>query len=313
LFCASINYGPAILSNNTFTGNSGNCNGAGAYFDEIPSLTASGNTFIGNIIAGPVPEYGSEGFGAGLYVSGTTINLLDNLVVSNTSSASLSEGSGIWVDAYSVLNMVNNTVTGNTSAGDGGGVAYVVTGTVELLNVYNNIIWGNSASGNGGDVWLSGTGQERIFSNNDAHDIYNVWDVFTNNLDVDPQFVDSTNGNYHLVSGSPCIDAGTTNAPSLPSTDLDGNPGIVGGNVDMGCYEFNSAHIFASLRRSPTNGVVIQWPSVAGVNYAIQKSTNLSQGFFDLNSSLTTTPPLNTYTDVPAPGTPAAYYRIRSW
>ena len=37
-----------------------------------------------------------------------------------------------------------------------------------------------------------------------------------------------------------CIAAGTTNAPSLPATDLDGSPRILNGLVDMGCYEFTT-------------------------------------------------------------------------
>jgi nitrous oxidase accessory protein NosD len=302
------------ITGNLFTGNSapgsdvdgnlGSDPGGALYVDVgYATVTVQANKFEQNT--------GSSDGGA-VYMSAPAITFSDNLVVGNAQTNSSSNGGGIWVDASSNLFFVNNTITANTSAGGGGGVAFQVDDLVAVLNVFNNIIWGNSGAP-GADVWSAGTGEERIFSNNDANGIFGIWDVFTNNLDIDPQFVDSTNGNYHLVSGSPCINAGTTNAPSLPATDLDGNPRFVGGNVDMGCYEFNSAPIFASLQPSPTNGVLIQWPSVAGVNYAVQKSTNLTQGFFDVTSSLSTTPPLNTYTDVPAPGTPAAFYRIRSW
>jgi len=284
-------------------GNLGSDPGGALYVDVgYATVTVQANKFEQNA--------GSSDGGA-VYISAPTITFSDNLVAGNLQTNASSTGGGVWVDASSQLSFINNTITSNTSAGGGGGVAFQIEDG-EVLNVFNNIIWGNSGEP-GADVWSGGSGEERIFSNNDANDIFGVWDVFTNNLDIDPQFVDSTNGNYHLVSGSPCIGAGTTNAPSLPLTDLDGNPRIVGGNVDMGCYEFNSAPIFASLQPSQTNGVVIQWPTVAGVNYAIQKSTNLSQGFFDLNASLPTTAPVNSYTDVPAPGTPAAFYRIRSW
>jgi hypothetical protein len=136
--------------------------------------------------------------------------------------------------------MINNTVTGNTAAGSGGGAAYVVTGTVELLNVYNNIIWGNSANGNGGDVYLSGTGQRKVFDFNDADSMYGVWDIAQNNIDLSPQFFNPVSGDYHTQSASPCVAAGTTNAPSLPATDLDGNPRIANGAVDLGCYEYTT-------------------------------------------------------------------------
>lgn len=198
-----------------------------------------------------------------MYVAGPTVNLLNNLAVENEVNSSSSAGGGIWVDASATLYMINNTVSGNTSEDNGGGVAYTIAGTVEVLNVYNNIIWGNSANVNGGDVYLSGTGKERIFSYNDANNIFGVWEVFENDLDSNPKFVAPANGNYHLQSGSPCINTGTTSAPSLPSTDLGGNPRVVAGTVDMGCYEANNSNI--TLNSPTMSGGLIQIPFTVGV------------------------------------------------
>src|SRR6185312_12297332 len=65
------------------------------------------------------------------------------------------------------------------------------------------------------------------------------------NVSVDPQFVDSIGGNFHLQAASPVIDAGNNSAPNLPAVDLDGNPRIAFGSatncsdtVDLGAYEF---------------------------------------------------------------------------
>jgi len=80
-------------------------------------MTVSGNTFQQNTAVS----------GGGLYVSGPTVNLLDNLVIKNTVTTASGQGGGIWVDSSATLNMINNTVTSNTSAENGGGVAYALS------------------------------------------------------------------------------------------------------------------------------------------------------------------------------------------
>ena len=44
---------------------------------------------------------------------------------------------------------------------------------------------------------------------------------------------------YHLLPVSPCINAGDPNYVAEPNeTDLDGNPRVIGGRIDMGAYEY---------------------------------------------------------------------------
>lgn len=59
------------------------------------------------------------------------------------------------------------------------------------------------------------------------------------NINNEPRFVDQGSGNLRLQSNSPCIDVGL-NASAAGPVDLDGNPRIVGGTVDLGAYEFQS-------------------------------------------------------------------------
>lgn len=225
--CASS----ATIIGNTFSSNScGLGKSGGAVYCSGGSIyTVSSNTFLSNV---------ASASGGGLYIAGSLITIRDNLFANNSQAGVGSQGGGVWVNASSSLNMINNTVSGNNAIGSGGGVAFQVNGVVELLNVYNNIIWGNSAGSYGGDVWLSGTGQAKVFSNNDVDSMYGVWDLTLSNVDLDPKFFDPINGDYHTMASSPCVNAGTTNAPMLPVTDLDGNPRIINGLVDMGCYEF---------------------------------------------------------------------------
>jgi predicted outer membrane repeat protein len=228
--CVSLG-GAVTFFGNIFTANSASAGPGGGVYCSGGPLTAFGNVFKQNSAAQS---------GGGLYVDGSSVVLLDNLVVKNGQAGSSYKGGGIWVRA-SALDMINNTVFANTAAGSGGGVAFQVDGVSEILHVYNNIIWGNSASGNGADVHLAGTGSRKEFLYNDVNGMYGVWDIAQNLLNVDPQFFDAVNGDYHIQSTSPCKDAGTNGAPSLPATDLDDGPRIANGTVDLGCYEFSTA------------------------------------------------------------------------
>ena len=78
------------------------------------------------------------------------------------------------------------------------------------------------------------------------------------NITNDPALVAYLNGNLRLSSNSPCINSGN-NTKVATATDLDGNPRIAGGTVDIGAYEFQnpaSTISYAWLQQNglPTDG-----------------------------------------------------------
>ncbi len=63
----------------------------------------------------------------------------------------------------------------------------------------------------------------------------------TGNIDFDPVFTCSPCGDFHLAPTSACVDAGNPAWTASSETDLDGDPRVQFGRVDIGADEANFA------------------------------------------------------------------------
>ena len=196
--------GALIFSNCVFWANSAT-NGGGIYDPPFLFYCVFGNNY-------------AELDGGGIYGA---IQIANCLLTSNSATF----GGGVYL-ANTIL---DSTIANNQAADNGGGI-YSSTAT-------NCIIYGNSAPTN------MNYGPANALS--EAHDCCTIpltllaRGVSNSNFTNNPAFVNPAGGDFHLQSNSPCINSGN-NASVVGNTDLDGNPRIVGGTVDIGAYEYQT-------------------------------------------------------------------------
>jgi hypothetical protein len=230
--CAAL--GPnALLAGFTLTGGqagTGNfINGGGVIgiFGAPPGVVS--NCVLTANIASP------NGTGGGAY----NATLVNCLLTSNRASLAGA--------AYNST-LINCTITGNSASNAVGGT-YVGT-----LN--NCIIYFNTAPSTSPANFSGGT------LNNCC--TFPLPGSGTGNITNSPGFVNPAAGNFRLQIGSPCVNTGY-NAYASTGPDLDGNPRIFGGTVDMGAYEsqFSGTIHYVSLTSTNPIPPFADWSTAA--------------------------------------------------
>lgn len=115
----------------------------------------------------------------------------------------------------------NCTLTGNHATGEGGGVS--------SANLNNCIVYFNTADG--------GASNANHFNSSFNHSCTTPSVSGGGNIAGDPQFVNAAGGDFRLLLGSPCVDAGDNGVQTFGPGDLDDNQRIVHCTIDMGAYE----------------------------------------------------------------------------
>lgn len=180
------------------------------------------------------------------------VPIIQNCVI--YSNEALYDGGAITCDINSSPLIVNSNIFNNKAGRWGAGIMCYGNSTPEIRNtiVSDNI-------GEYGIYVYSGNPivENSCLYNHQYGNFYNCdpqmgietsinskgdsIDVF-NNIQLNPNFINATENDFHLASNSPCIDSGTpdTSGLNIPGTDLDGNERIWNGRIDMGAYEFGS-------------------------------------------------------------------------
>jgi parallel beta-helix repeat protein len=225
----------------------------GGIYCEGSSPIIEGNTILNNS-SGLSGDFVTAigGSGGGIYLKDASPKITNNVLLKNKSGfvGSFFGGSGgaISITGASSPLIANNLIRENIAFEDAGGGIYCQSAGAVF---YNNIFHNNTAIGyfvNAGGIFADSatTIKNCIFRDNklvwpEVDEVMsqiegnpdvtfsNVQDGFTGNgnIDADPLYVNSSQGDFRLLAGSPCIDAGD---PDPIFNDLDGT------RNDMGIY-----------------------------------------------------------------------------
>ena len=234
-----------------------------------PYATVSGFTLTN----GATQSIGGNGGGVFLQANGMVTNCV---IVGN---AAENEGGASWSDQNAIMTscIISNNIAPSGSGIEGGTVynSLIVgngntnAGSAAVFGTYYNCTIAGNASAGLGAAQGSTLINSIIYNNRNGNyaDCYQCHltncctssgignSSFPNNsISNAPAFVDAAHGNYHLQVGSPGTDDGN-NLYMTNSMDLDGNPRIVNGTVDMGCYENQNTNDVLFVSVSSTNAV----------------------------------------------------------
>ncbi len=261
-----VNSSPSIIDC-TITNNSGS-SGGGIYCDDDGSPIISDSNISHNA---------SINEGGGIYCKGGASVTIDNCtIIANSTNSAVQPGGGIYCESGD-LTISNSVITANT-AEFGGAIYHIGSGNATInastiaanaatfdaggiysraatLSLTNSILWANTDSGPTDLSAQIDTDTEyppQVFYSciqdgnpDDGYIPFGAGDP-NYNIDDDPCFVGYPNNfsDLHLQFNSPCIEAGLPNYIAGPNVlDIDGQPRIIGRQIDMGADEYHKIMI----------------------------------------------------------------------
>ncbi len=169
----------------------------------------------------------SANAGGGLSISGAQFDITNSFITQN-GAATTSFGGVSFAQLGAGSHLFDfNTVTGNVAA-TGTTTGVVCSLVTQLQTFSDNIIFGNQGAGSG--TQISGNNCATTFS-----DIGPDTASGTGNINADPLFVNVSQSNFHIMTGSPAKDV--ADPAATLHVDFDGDVRPQGVHSDMGADE----------------------------------------------------------------------------
>src|SRR5690606_37052110 len=197
--------------------------------------------------------------------SGATVQIsnLSNIIIRNFTFAASAAG-------IDIANSTNVDINNNVFDVGGSGTGIVITCPGSTVSIENNTFFGNETA-------IDGTSEASTIRNNIFASNGNALSNDTNQDDVsfncfsgdavgsdattgDPDFVDADERDFHLLTGSPCIDAGT-GTDTLDNSEADAGA-YCGQSADSRPFPVAQPQATAVATNTPSVfNVDISWPA----------------------------------------------------
>jgi len=204
-------------------------------------------SYASPIIARNTIRQNNASNGGGIYCYSAFPIIAGNVICQNIAT----NGGGIYC-GQCLPSITNNTICENTDSAGGGGI--LCDWLDAPITIANNIIAFNNSG-------ILRTGRiTPVLRNNCVYnpdgDNYTNCSAGTGDIQMDPLFVDRPAGNYHLLSTSPCRNAGNDTDVQPGGLDIDGQARNNETHVDIGADEY-----YAPAGYNITGQVTLQYRS----------------------------------------------------